>query len=64
MEIMRRLFTEEEGQGLVEYVMILAVVVVIGLAVGNSKLGETITEKLTSLVNQATGTTGAGTGSN
>jgi pilus assembly protein Flp/PilA len=34
MEIMRRLFVEEEGQGLVEYVLIIAVISVLGLAAG------------------------------
>ena len=32
MEIMKRLVQEEEGQGLVEYVMIVAIVVAIGVA--------------------------------
>lgn len=53
MEIMKRLVREEEGQGLVEYVMIVAVVVVIGLAVSGSGLGDIITTKLTALINKA-----------
>jgi pilus assembly protein Flp/PilA len=32
MEIMRRLFAEEEGQGLVEYVLIIAIVSLVGIA--------------------------------
>ena len=55
MEIMRRLFTEEEGQGMVEYVMILAVVVAIGVAVKGTGLGNTISGKLTNLINSAAG---------
>ena len=34
MEIMKRLVQEEEGQGLVEYVLIIAVISVLGLAAG------------------------------
>jgi pilus assembly protein Flp/PilA len=34
MEIMKRLIAEEEGQGLVEYVLIIAVISVLGLAAG------------------------------
>lgn len=57
MEIMRRLFTEEEGQGLVEYVMIIAVVVAIGLVVINSDtdVGGTIANALSDLVGDAAG---------
>ena len=32
MEIMRRLYSEEEGQGLVEYVLIIALVSLVGIA--------------------------------
>lgn len=57
MEIMRRLFTEEEGQGLVEYVMIITVVVAIGLAVisSDTDVAETIATALDNLVGQAAG---------
>ncbi|MPM26043.1 hypothetical protein SDC9_72544 [bioreactor metagenome] len=58
MEIMKRLFTEEEGQGLVEYVMIIAVVVAIGLVVTKGNLGNTITTRLQNLVDQAAAHTG------
>lgn len=51
MEIMKRLFTEEEGQGLVEYVMIVAVVVAIAVAVSGSGLGDIIETRLTTLIN-------------
>lgn len=54
MEIMKRLVREEEGQGLVEYVMILAVVVAIGVAVSTSGLGKLISDKITALVTTAT----------
>lgn len=53
MEIMRRLFTEEEGQGLVEYVMIIAVVVGFGVALGNSGVGLMIKNKITSIIGGA-----------
>jgi len=33
MNLIKRLFQEEEGQGLTEYAMILAIIVVIGIAV-------------------------------
>ena len=54
MEILKRLVQEEEGQGLVEYVMILAVVVAIGVAVTATGLGTTISTKLSSLITTAT----------
>lgn len=57
MEIMRRLFTEEEGQGLVEYVMIVAVVVAMGILVKKSKFGDTISTALSGLITEATKTT-------
>lgn len=50
MEIMKRLVQEEEGQGLVEYVMIIGVVVAIGLAVNGTGLGTAIKDKLTALI--------------
>ncbi|MDB6353956.1 hypothetical protein PH235_10335 [Trichococcus sp. K1Tr] len=56
MEIMKRLFTEEEGQGLVEYVMILAVVVAIGAVISSTNLGNTISASLSNLVSKATTT--------
>lgn len=56
MEIMRRLVQEEEGQGLVEYVMILAVVVAIGAVISSTGLGGAISGKLNTLVNNATTT--------
>lgn len=44
MEIMRRLFEEEEGQGMVEYALIIALIaVVVVLALG--PLGEAIAQK-------------------
>jgi len=49
MEIMKRLVREEEGQGLVEYVMIVAVVVAIAVAVSGSGLGAIIQAKLAEL---------------
>ena len=54
MEIMKRLIREEEGQGLVEYVMIVAVVVAIAVAVSGSGLGQVISEKITALLTKAT----------
>ena len=52
MEIMRRLVQEEEGQGLVEYVMIVAVVVAIAVAVSGSGLGDYNCKlRLTNLIN-------------
>ncbi|WP_321433251.1 hypothetical protein [Trichococcus flocculiformis] len=54
MEIMKRLVREEEGQGLVEYVMIVAVVVAIALAVSGTGLGNKIETRLTNLINGAT----------
>lgn len=53
MEIMKRLVREEEGQGLVEYVMIVAVVVAIAVAVSGSGLGAIIQTRLTNLINTA-----------
>ena len=50
MEIMRRLFAEEEGQGLVEYVMIVAVVVAIGIAVTTTDVGATIGAKIKEVI--------------
>ena len=35
MEIMRRLYSEEEGQGLVEYALIIALVSLVGIATAN-----------------------------
>lgn len=50
MEIMKRLVREEEGQGLVEYVMIIAVVVAIAYAVTASGVGTAIGTKLKDLI--------------
>ena len=47
---MRRLFAEEEGQGLVEYVLIVGVVVAIAAAVITSGVGATIGTKLKEIV--------------
>ena len=33
MEIMRRLYSEEEGQGLVEYALIIALISIVAIAV-------------------------------
>ena len=48
MELIRRL-VQEDGQGLVEYVFILAVVVAIGLAVSATGFGGLIQAKLAEL---------------
>lgn len=53
MEIMKRLVREEEGQGLVEYVMIVAVVVAIAVAVKGTGLGNAINTRLTNLIGTA-----------
>lgn len=53
MEIMKRLVREEEGQGLVEYVMIVAVVVAIAVAISGSGLGAIIQARLKALINTA-----------
>jgi pilus assembly protein Flp/PilA len=51
MEIMKRLVREEEGQGLVEYVLIVGVVVGIAALVSASGVGTTIGNKLKAIVN-------------
>lgn len=53
MEIMKRLVREEEGQGLVEYVMIVAVVVAIAVAIKGTGLGTAINTRLTNLIGTA-----------
>ncbi|WP_319466497.1 hypothetical protein [uncultured Trichococcus sp.] len=55
MEIMKRLVREEEGQGLVEYVMIIAVVVGFGIALGGSGVGTLIKNKITAIIGEAPG---------
>lgn len=55
MDIMRRLVQEEEGQGLVEYGLIIALisVVIVGLVAGG--FGTAITDLFTDVADKITG---------
>nr|WP_319217210.1 Flp family type IVb pilin [uncultured Trichococcus sp.] len=48
METMKRLFTEEEGQGLVEYALIIAIISLVIVTAG-PKIAQAITTKFTAI---------------
>lgn len=55
MEIMKRLFTEEEGQGMVEYALIIAVISLVIVAMSDG-VSTAITNMWTDVTNSINGT--------
>ncbi|MPM45478.1 hypothetical protein SDC9_92165 [bioreactor metagenome] len=56
MEIMRRLVQEEEGQGLVEYALIIALISLVVLTSGNA-IAAGLSTVFTNIQNRLTGVT-------
>lgn len=51
MNLMKRLWKEEEGQGMVEYVVILGLIVAIAIALFTTGLGDAIQNKIDAITN-------------
>jgi Flp pilus assembly pilin Flp len=60
MELLKRLVVEEEGQGLVEYtLMVLLVVLVFWVAIRNTNIGGALTAAWTDVTNELNNPQGA-----
>jgi Flp pilus assembly pilin Flp len=61
MELFKRLIVEEEGQGLVEYtLMVLLVALVFWVAIKDTKIGDQLSTSWTSIKNCLADPTGGG----
>ena len=61
MELFKRLIVDEEGQGLVEYtLMVLLVALVFWVAIKDTKIGDQLSASWTSIKNCLADPTGAG----